>query len=136
MKRLAASALIVAAHMAPVSADTGFLDRSVTVTGETYAYQVYVPREWSATQRWPVILFLHGGGERGGDGMLPTHVGIGAAIRRNRTPAFLPSSCSLKRAKVGDGRIRQCWSLRLRRSTRQQKSSTAIRIESTEPGSR
>jgi predicted peptidase len=85
MKRLAASALIVAAHMAPVSADTGFLDRSVTVAGETYAYQVYVPREWSATQRWPVILFLHGGGERGRDGLLPTHVGIGAAIRRDRT---------------------------------------------------
>jgi hypothetical protein len=34
MKRLAASALIVAAHMAPVSADTGFLDRSVTVAGK------------------------------------------------------------------------------------------------------
>src|SRR5262245_59766544 len=85
MKRLAASLLLVATHASTISADTGFLDRSVTVAGETDLYQVYVPRDWSSKQKWPVILFLHGAGERGHDGVLPTQVGLGAAIRRDRT---------------------------------------------------
>jgi predicted peptidase len=28
-----------------------------------------------------VILFLHGSGERGSDGLKQTHIGVGAAIR-------------------------------------------------------
>src|SRR4029077_5466750 len=34
-------------------------------------------------QKWPVILFLHGAGERGSDGLLQTDVGLGHAIRMN-----------------------------------------------------
>jgi predicted peptidase len=68
-----------------LSADTGFLDRSVTLGGEVYRYQVYVPLQWNKQQRWPVILFLHGGSGRGRDGMLPTeNSGLGDAIRRDR----------------------------------------------------
>jgi predicted peptidase len=71
--------------------ETGFLDRSVTVASETYRYQVYVPANYSAGKQWPVILFLHGGDERGADGLLPTDVGIGTAIRKNssRFPAIV-----------------------------------------------
>jgi predicted peptidase len=62
--------------------ETGFLDRTVTVSGTPHRYQVYVPAGYSAsTQRWPVILFLHGGGERGSDGLLQTNVGLPSAIR-------------------------------------------------------
>ncbi|MDQ3996444.1 MAG: hypothetical protein M3303_05450, partial [Gemmatimonadota bacterium] len=44
-------------------AETGFLDRTVTLRGTTHRYQVYVPAAYAgSTQRWPVILFLHGGG--------------------------------------------------------------------------
>jgi predicted peptidase len=68
-----------------VAADTGFLDRSVTVSNETYRYQVYVPLDWNPQQRWPVILFLHGAGERGSDGALQTNIGLGPAIRADRT---------------------------------------------------
>jgi predicted peptidase len=65
-------------------AETGFLNRSVTVNGLRYPYQVYVPADYaSSTQRWPVILFLHGAGERGTDGLLHTHVGLPPAIRRS-----------------------------------------------------
>ena len=39
---------------------TGFLDRTVRLAGQEYRYQVYVPRDYSAERRWPVILFLHG----------------------------------------------------------------------------
>jgi predicted peptidase len=61
--------------------DTGFLNRSITLNGAKYRYQVYVPAEWKKHQKWPVLLFLHGYGERGSDGLLPTDVGIGHAIR-------------------------------------------------------
>jgi predicted peptidase len=70
--------------------ETGFLIRSVTIHGTTYAYSVYVPRAFSESKRWPVILFLHGSGERGEDGLRSTQIGVAAAIRANpeRVPAI------------------------------------------------
>lgn len=35
--------------------------------GRTYHYQVFVPANWTARQDWPIVLFLHGSGERGND---------------------------------------------------------------------
>jgi predicted peptidase len=64
------------------SRETGFLDRSVVVHGETFRYQVFIPSTWTPERRWPVILFLHGAGERGSDGLVQTEVGIASAIRR------------------------------------------------------
>jgi poly(3-hydroxybutyrate) depolymerase len=61
--------------------DTGFLNRSVTVNGVTYRYQVYLPEEWNEHSLWPVILFLHGSGERGSEGMDETQIGLPQAIR-------------------------------------------------------
>ncbi|HVJ08765.1 MAG TPA: alpha/beta hydrolase-fold protein [Acidisarcina sp.] len=61
--------------------DTGFLNRRIVFRGTTYKFQVYVPEQWSSSQRWPVILFLHGRGERGSDGLDQTQVGLPAAIR-------------------------------------------------------
>jgi len=66
-------------------AESGFLDRTETVAGERVRYQVYVPAGPAPEGGWPVILFLHGSGERGRDGLLPTEVGIGTAIRRDRS---------------------------------------------------
>ncbi len=73
------------------AAETGFLNRTVTIDKETYHFQVFVPREWKKQQKWPVILFLHGAGERGDDGFAQTDVGIGTAIRKNaaRFPAIV-----------------------------------------------
>ena len=45
---------------------------------------MFVPEDWTPHQKWPVILFLHGSGERGEDGMDQTDVGIGTAIRSDR----------------------------------------------------
>jgi len=61
--------------------ETGFLNRTVKVGSEVYRYQVYVPQQWSRQRKWPVILFLHGAGERGSDGFIQTEVGIAKAIR-------------------------------------------------------
>jgi len=73
------------------AAETGFLDRQVTVEGKASAYQVYVPKGYDRTRPLPVILFLHGAGERGVDGLLQTEVGLGSAIRRHvdRFPAIV-----------------------------------------------
>jgi len=69
---------------------TGFLDRQTTIDGTSYKYQVFVPKDWmpkdwTPKKIWPVILFLHGAGERGDDGLIQTEVGIGTAIRRYRS---------------------------------------------------
>lgn len=84
-------AVIPAALSGQRPQETGFLDRSAEVGGLTYPYQVYVPRTYDPATRWPVILFLHGSGERGSDGMRQTVVGIGSAIRWNpdRFPAVV-----------------------------------------------
>jgi len=71
--------------------ETGFLDRTVAVRGgEPRRYQVYVPANRPAGPL-PVILFLHGAGERGSDGLLQTAVGLGAFLRRDaaRFPAIV-----------------------------------------------
>ena len=70
---------------------TGFLDRSVTLAGHAYHYQVYVPADYATKPSWPAILFLHGAGERGDDGLLQTNVGLAPAIRQNpsRYPAIV-----------------------------------------------
>jgi predicted peptidase len=83
--------LFTAASAAAKKQETGFLDRAVVVQGTSYKYQVYVPENWSPKQKWPVILFLHGAGERADDGMFQTQVGIGRAIRehRERFPAIV-----------------------------------------------
>src|SRR5712691_8053886 len=59
--RYAALSLTLLALL-PVSAfarkqETGFLDRAITVSGETYRYQVFVPYNWDKHKKWPVILF-------------------------------------------------------------------------------
>jgi predicted peptidase len=64
--------------------ETGFLDRTVVIRDVSYKYEVFVPRDWTPNRKWPIILALHGAGERGDDGLLQTDVGIGTAIRSNR----------------------------------------------------
>ena len=90
------AALLVAAFVCPLPAfgqqvETGFINRIVVDGTVTRRYQVFVPSNYTPTQRWPIILFLHGGGEQGDDGLLPTEVGLGSAIRRNqdRWPALV-----------------------------------------------
>jgi len=73
--------VILCAVPAAARVETGFLDRTVSVSGSTYRYQVYVPADFGSKKSWPIILFLHGAGERGSDGLRQTDVGIGHAIR-------------------------------------------------------
>jgi predicted peptidase len=64
--------------------ETGFLDREITLGSVSYRYQVYIPVNYVRGKALPVILFLHGVGEGGEDGLLQTQVGLGPAIRQAR----------------------------------------------------
>ncbi len=63
--------------------DTGFLNRRIELHGITYRFQVYLPEDWRRDdgKKWPIILFLHGRGERGSEGMWQTQIGIAEAVR-------------------------------------------------------
>lgn len=80
-KTLLLACLLACPDAAAQTIETGFLDRSISVEGADYRYQVYVPRAYRPSEEWPVILFLHGAGERGDDGLLHTQVGLASAIR-------------------------------------------------------
>ncbi|MCC2668859.1 MAG: esterase [Armatimonadetes bacterium] len=93
---LGAMALTQAVGERPASAQasagvTGFLDRTMTINGAPHRYVVYIPRNYSADRKWPVILFLHGAGERGSDGLKQSQVGLGTAVRMfpERYPAIV-----------------------------------------------
>jgi predicted peptidase len=63
--------------------ETGFLNREIRLNGVTYRYQVYVPYGWNpkSKEKSPIILALHGSGERGNEGMWQTQAGIAVAVR-------------------------------------------------------
>ncbi|WP_395832211.1 prolyl oligopeptidase family serine peptidase [Archangium violaceum] len=71
--------------------ETGFLARTATLAATTYRYQIYLPPGFTPDRLWPVILFLHGAGEGGSDGLQQTRVGLGPALRRfpERFPAVV-----------------------------------------------
>jgi predicted peptidase len=66
--------------------ETGFLHRTAGAP-----YSVYVPSNYSTISRWPVILFLHGSGESGNDGLKQTAIGLPQAVRlfSERFPAIV-----------------------------------------------
>ncbi|HZP05405.1 MAG TPA: prolyl oligopeptidase family serine peptidase [Terracidiphilus sp.] len=63
--------------------ETGFLNRRIELNGASYRFQVYLPEEWRRDdgKLWPIILFLHGRGERGSEGMWQTQIGLPAQVR-------------------------------------------------------
>lgn len=64
--------------------ETGFLNRTVEAGGETRRHVVYVPADYTPARAWPMILFLHGAGERGSDGLRQIAVGLGNAVMGDR----------------------------------------------------
>ncbi|RIH90034.1 Poly(3-hydroxyoctanoate) depolymerase [Meiothermus luteus] len=46
-------------------------------------YALYLPQGEPPEGGWSLVLFLHGSGERGGDGKKQTRVGLGPAIQEN-----------------------------------------------------
>ena len=63
----------------------GFRPRAVSVDGVEYRYSIWLPPECGdddrVPRRLPIVLFLHGAGEKGDDGERQTTVGLGPALR-------------------------------------------------------
>lgn len=60
-----------------------FVGFDVPVDGRVVRASVWVPPDYDPDREWPLIVFLHGLGERGEDGLGQTRVGIGPAILKN-----------------------------------------------------
>jgi acetyl esterase/lipase len=65
------------------SQETGFLNRRLELHGVSYRFQVYLPEDWRRNDHklWPILLFLHGRGERGSEGLWQTQIGLPQAVR-------------------------------------------------------
>ncbi|MFC3551015.1 phospholipase [Lysobacter cavernae] len=77
--------LISACAHRPQRAEAGeFVARQLQLDGMLHRYQVFVPSQAAGGRHPPVIVFLHGSGERGDDNILQTQVGLGPYLRRHR----------------------------------------------------
>src|SRR5262249_15810214 len=61
-------------------ATPGFHLRTVKTDGGDRKYTVYLPTKYDGSRIFPVVLFLHGAGERGSDGVVSSQVGLGPSI--------------------------------------------------------
>lgn len=59
-----------------------YLERSVTLGEHRYRYRIWLPPNYTKLRRWPVLLFLHGSGERGDDNVRQLSLGLGPALQR------------------------------------------------------
>jgi predicted peptidase len=76
------TALLSSCSTQPIHSTTGrFVEREITSGGVLYRYQVFVPAQSAAGNNPPIILFLHGSGERGRDGQKQTQAGLGPYLR-------------------------------------------------------
>jgi len=113
LRHLAALVVLAMAHSAAAAEPqtgeprTGFLLRTFHDEAGEHRYSLYVPPDYTPDRPWPVVLFLHGAGERGRDGLLPTQVGLGAVIRREKTP--FPAIVVFPQVE-NQGRILTAWS--------------------------
>jgi predicted peptidase len=70
---------------------TGLLSRAISVAGVSYDYQVYVPEKIREGKKLPVMLFLHGIGQRGTGGLVPSWGPASLMARHylDRVPALI-----------------------------------------------
>ncbi len=67
----------------------GFQIRSFQDGSGTHQYGLFLPKQYSPDQKWPVILSLHGAGEKGTDGQLPISTGLAVALEHSPDLPFV-----------------------------------------------
>jgi predicted peptidase len=78
-------------------ASPGFHLRTLKSGQDERKYTVYIPQSYDGRKAFPVVLFLHGSGERGKDGVRAAQVGIGPAIHAN--PDGFPAIAVIPQAR-------------------------------------
>ncbi len=100
--------LVLAKSVNAADPPRGFVDRIYTDDAGDHKYVLFVPRNYTPEKKWPVILFLHGAGERGNDGKRQLTVGIGPAVK-SRAETF-PFLVVFPQCEDVKGRILTAWS--------------------------
>jgi predicted esterase len=85
----------------------GFVDRVYRDAAGEHKYVVFVPYARPPQSGWPVILFLHGAGERGTDGRRQLTVGLGPLVKKRN--ATFPAVVIFPQCENFDGPILQSW---------------------------
>ena len=104
---LGCAAVAALAFGQELRAQSGFVNRVFKDDRGSHRYVVYLPPGYSSRRKWPVVLFLHGAGERGTDGLRPTTVGLGAVIRHRR--GGFPAVVVFPQCENLGGRILTSW---------------------------
>lgn len=64
-----------------VTGAPAWLRQQLVVGGQALPCATWLPAGYDPARAWPLVVFLHGKGERGSDGWAPTTVGLGPALR-------------------------------------------------------
>lgn len=64
-----------------VTGAPAWLRQQLVVGGHELPCATWLPSGYDPARAWPLVVFLHGKGERGSDGWAPTTVGLGPALR-------------------------------------------------------
>jgi len=86
---------------------SGFVNRVFRDDSGEHKYALFIPHGYTPKIKWPVILFLHGAGERGNDGQLQTQIGLGPAIKAR--PNKFPFIAVFPQCEDAHGRILDGW---------------------------
>jgi acetyl esterase/lipase/prenyltransferase beta subunit len=78
-------------------ATPGFHLRTLASDQGERKYAVYLPKDYDPSKAYPAVLFLHGSGERGTDGIAQAQIGLGAAIAQH--PDDFPAIAILPQAR-------------------------------------
>lgn len=101
------SVLAVQSTFAADDGRRGFVDKVFQDDTGDHKYAVFVPPSYSATKPLPVILFLHGAGERGRDGRSPLNVGLGPMVKGRE--ANFPAIVVFPQCENTHGRLLHGW---------------------------
>jgi predicted peptidase len=80
---------------------TGFLNKVFTADKSNAKYVLFIPHNYEGDKEYPLILFLHGAGERGTDGEKQVKQGIGNAIKFKGKEKTFPFIVILPQAVKG-----------------------------------
>ena len=93
--------LAAVAHARVDDKSTGFLNKVFTADKSDAKYVVFIPHSYTGDKEYPLILFLHGAGERGKDGEKQVKQGIGNAIKFKGKEKTFPFIVILPQAVKG-----------------------------------
>ena len=72
----------------PYNVQEVFRKCEYTSNGYTLPYRLYIPKNYDCGERYPLVLFLHGAGERGTDNEAQINVGIAKAFEDVTSPIY------------------------------------------------